>query len=243
MLFYQKFYQEIKSRLIIIIFAWSFSFIAGYTHKEIILFHLTTLAESMKHSYFIFTNVTELLSTYVELVTFISTQITLFVTIYQSLMFLSTGLYRFELDKLKFLFKLFSSNWSISIMILHLLVIPISWEFFLGFQNNSNKLYSIDIFFEAKLIEYVKFVIESYYICLISCQFLLILLIITTIFNNQSYNQIIAFRKFLYLMLTIFSTIVTPPDVFSQISLSLLLIVLYELVFLLTRIFTTVEAN
>lgn len=222
----------------VILFTWGFSFIASYTYKETILFYLTTLTNSTRQSYFIFTNVTELLSAYIELVVFISTQITFFMTIYQGIVFLAGGLYKFELNRLKFLLKLFFFCWLASFLIVFLLLIPISWKFFLEFQNTD----SIDLFFEAKLSEYINFVINSYYLCLVSCQFLSVLFIIA-INLSKNYKQTFSVRKYVYLLFIIFSTVITPPDVFSQILLSLALIGIYEVTFLIAIIFTIEEAN
>nr|BBC77721.1 Sec-independent protein translocase component TatC [Nitzschia sp. NIES-3576] len=225
-----KYYTEIKNRALLIIITWSFSLATAYTYKEAILFMLIDLNNSFvtinTKPYFIFTNVTEIFSVYIELSIFLANQLTIIIFVYQILMFFSLGLYRKEFKRLKFTIQLFIISWLISSITLHQILIPLSWKFFLSFQNSLNINQPIAFFFEAKLIEYFNFFISLYYICLINCQAITILIVILTSLDKKLKKM---FRKLFYLMFVVFSTIITPPDVLSQIFISGILIVIYEL--------------
>jgi sec-independent protein translocase protein TatC len=148
---------------------------------------------------------------------------------YHTLMFLSLGLYKFEFLKLRFAFQFFLLTWVISIFLLYKFLIPYSWAFFLSFQQDENATQSISFFFEAKIVEYFT---SSYYVCLVNCQFLALLtLLLTNI--SEKLNKIKTFRKLFYFVFVIFSTLTTPPDIISQVILSLTLILVYEILIFL----------
>lgn len=196
----------------------------------------------MDKPYFIFTNVTEIFYLYLELTLFISNQISLIGILYQILMFLSLGLYKIELKKLKTGFQVFTFSWLFSITMLYYVIIPFSWEFFLSFQENKNGIQPISFFFEAKAVEYLHHFINLYYLCLINCQFLAVLVVILTSLNSQS-RQTKKFRKLFYLIFIIFSTIISPPDIFSQLFISSGLIIIYEILIFVNQIKISMATN
>lgn len=236
---YQKYYTEIKNRILLILFAWLLCLNICYYYKETILFILVnsnnSLLELDNKPYFIFTNVTEIFYVYLELILFVANQIALIILIYQILMFLALGLYQFEFLKLKFAFQIFTITWLFSFLLLLNVIVPFSWNFFLSFQEKMYNSQSIDLFFEAKLSEYLQYFISLYYICLINCQFLTVLVVTLTNLSEKLKKTKI-FRKLFYLIFVVFSTIVTPPDILSQLCISSFLILLYEFLILLREI-------
>jgi sec-independent protein translocase protein TatC len=243
---YQKYYKEIKNRFILTFFAWMFCLSTSYYYKETILFALVDSSNLFLNSdekpYFIFTNVTEVFYVYIQLILFISNQITVIILVYQVLIFLSLGLYQYELKRVKSLLQLFLLTWLAALFLLFNFVVPLTWKFFLSFQKDSTDKQFVSFFFEAKLSEYIQYFIDLYYVSLINCQFLVLLLIILNTVNEKL-RKTKTFRKFFYLIFVIFSTIVTPPDVFSQIFISGVLIVIYECVILLKKIKTSMVTN
>jgi sec-independent protein translocase protein TatC len=236
MISYYKYYLELKNRFILLCCTWFSVLTACYLYKEIILFILIDSSNYFNSlttkPYFIFTNVSEIFYVYLELIFFISNQIVMLMLFYHTLMFLSLGLYKFEFLKLRFAFKFFLLTWLISILLLYKFLIPYSWAFFLSFQQNGNATQSIPLFFEAKIVEYFNYFTSSYYVCLINCQFLaLLILLLTNI--SEKLNKIKTFRKLFYFVFVIFSTLTTPPDIISQVILSISLIFAYEILIFL----------
>lgn len=233
MISYYQYYTEIKNRLILLAFAWLFSLVICYLNKEALLFILINSTKYVSlhdlKPYFIFTNISEIFQVYVELIIFLSNQIALAMIGYHILMFLSLGLYKFEFIKLKFSYKVFLTSWIFSILLLCKFIIPFSWNFFLNFQENSNGIQPISFFFEAKIADYLNYFISLYYICFINCQFLTILIFFLTNIGD-ALGKIKAFRKLFYFIFVIFSTIITPPDVISQVTMSIFLIANYEII-------------
>lgn len=232
MISYYKYYLEIKNRAILSAITWVCTSTVCYLYKETILFILinsnTHLNNLSIKPYFIFTGISEMFYVYLQLTFFISNQITIIAIFYHSLLFLSSGLYHFEYKKLQSAFKIFVISWLSSIILLNKFIIPFSWTFFLSFQKND----TVSFFFEAKIVEYFNYFTNLYYISFINCQ---ILTVITLFLNTISTNlkRIRKFRKLFYLIFVIFGTVTTPPDIISQITMSVSLIFLYEIILFL----------
>ena len=147
---------EIKNRILLILFAWSVCFNICYSYKKFILFILINSSkknfESNQH--FIFTSITDIFYVYFDLVLFITNQVTISILFYQIVLFFARGFYKFEFQKLIFIFLLFVILEIFAFIIVLLIVVPLSWNFFLSFQTNS---YPIDFFFEAKIDDYLKY--------------------------------------------------------------------------------------
>lgn len=243
---YHKYYREIKNRVLLIFFTWLCCSSICYYYKEILLFILVNSSGSSlelnNQPYFIFTNVTEVFYVYFELIVFISNQITMTIIAYQILMFLALGLYQFEFLTLKVAFQTFILAWLFSSCLLFNVIVPFSWNFFLSFQENIGNSQSMHLFFEAKLNEYLRYFVNLYYVCLINCQFLAIL-VVTLTNLSEKLKKTKTFRKLFYLIFVVFSTAITPPDVLSQVSVSSLLILLYELLILIREVKLNMVTN
>lgn len=241
---YYIYYLEIRNRIILILLTWVLSIIVCYYYKEIIFFFILNFTQSINLHVnydinFIFTNVTEIFYVYLKLIFFISNQTVLFSLFYHVLIFLASGLYRFEYENLKFFMKILLFSFIISFLFLNTLLVPLTWDFFLKFQSQDFKL--IPFFFEAKLDEYLTYYINLYYLCFINCQINLLLLWVVSYYTKNSFNIIKNLRKFFYFLFVIISTLITPPDIISQLVLSFLLICIYELIVffqLFNRIFS-----
>jgi sec-independent protein translocase protein TatC len=220
-----------KNRILLLFFTWISLLVVCYHFKEPLLF---TFINSNKYynsvtlPYFIFTNVDEIFYVYLHLVIFIANQITILMILYHSLMFLTLGLYHAEYERIKSVVITFVVTWLCSVVLLKKFIIPFSWSFFLSFQMTNTYLQPALFFFEAKILDYFNYFTSFYYICMLNCQLLALLILLL---NNISKKvaTIKTFRKLFYLIFIIFSTITTPPDVFSQIVVSCVLIVTYEL--------------
>ena len=228
---YYIYFLEIKNRIFLLLLTWVSSFIICYCYKEVIFFLILSLTQYISlNSYyemnFIFTNVTEIFYVYIKLIIFIANQTLLFALFYHLLMFLSSGLYKSEYENLKFFIKIFIMSFFVSFLFLNILLMPFTWDFFLKFQNQDLKL--IPFFFEAKLDEYLSYYISLYYLCLINAQISIFLLAIISYYSKNNFVIIKNLRKFFYFVFVIISTLTTPPDIVSQLVLSLILILIYE---------------
>lgn len=123
------------------------------------------------------------------------------------------------------IFKSYVLSWGFVNIIVYYVFLPASWQFFLGFQSLSQNKF-INLYFEAKIKEYLDFYISLYYTVLVNFQ-LFVLMFIFFKYSGANLKLIKKSRKLSYFFFV--STLLTPPDVFSQLTLSLIFILLYEL--------------
>jgi sec-independent protein translocase protein TatC len=228
----KKYLTEIKNRVFLILFSYLFTILICYFYKETVLFLSIKPSLSLINKssfYFISTNLTEIFTTYIQLSCFVSNQFLIFFILYHILFFLAPGLYYFEYKNIKSVLLVGLCSWLVGFMILNFLILPRTWEFFMSFQNTANNNQAINLYFEAKIIEYVDFYINIYFICVLSCQFFCVLYILLEILPDKV-KFIKKFRKSLYLIFFIIATLITPPDVISQILIALSFIMIYEII-------------
>lgn len=228
---YRHYLNEVKNRTILVLCTWAAVFITCYDNKETMLLSFINLFEFRKinqaTSHYIYTGITELFSSYLSIIFFISNQVFLLSLIYQVLKFVSPGLRLNEYYFLKNRLKLFFLIGIGIIFILNLMILPITLEFFETFSHFAQKE-TIPIFFEARIIEYIDYYKNIYYTIILSFFALFFIGGCLSLFNlnvGRSTN----IRHYLYCLLITTSTVITPPDVFSQLIVSFILIFFYEM--------------
>ena len=82
-------------------------------------------------------------------------------------------------------------------------------------------------FFESKINEYLYFFLITYKSCILNFQFFLIVLVF--LFHIKiNLKAIRMLRKVFYLFFIIAATLLTPPDIFSQLFVFSLLMLFFE---------------
>lgn len=227
---FYKYFLEIKNRLFLVFLAWISTLIIAYIYKEILLFLIVKPIlqfSNVKFSYFIFTSLTEIFSTYIKLIYFIGYQILYIYMYYHIYLFLIPSIYHFEYKIFKIFFLLGIFFGGCSIIFFNKILLPLSWNFFLSFQEILSKK-ALTLFFEAKLSEYVNLYIFFYYICYFNFQ---IFVFIFIFFNyiNKKIKTLKNLRKIFYFIFFFLATVLTPPDIISQVIFGLNMIVIFEI--------------
>lgn len=223
----KKYLIEIKNRSVLLFLTYFFTIFTSYYYKEILLFLIIKFTYKKNYLlYFIFTDVTEIFSVYIKLFFFLSFQTTLLLTIYHFFIFFIPAFIKVEYIFIKLTIKKIILIWFISLLIIHYSFIPLSWNFFLSFQNLifTN---SFNIHFEAKLNEFFSFYTSLYYACVLYFQAIVLLFFVLKYLNTNFIN-VRKFRKLYYFSLIFFSTLFC-PDPITQILLSFFLIIIYEI--------------
>lgn len=233
-----KYFLEIRNRCLLSAILYFSLLIVTYLYKETLLFLIVTPSftnilkdeTTLTFSYFIFTNVTEIFSVYLQIIFFFSFQITFIFFIYHIFIFLSPAFFETEYKHIKIIVKTLILSWLASMVLANYVIIPLTWNFFLSFQKLISDQ-SFSIHFEAKLGEYSSFCISLYYVCGFYFQaFILLFLFLNYINFNK--NSIRKFRKLYYFIFVVFSTLISPPDIISQILISSILVISYEILVL-----------
>ena len=113
------------------------------------------------------------------------------------------------------------------------LIAPVAWNFFLSYQNMSDS--GVPIRLEAKMGEYLSLMMRFIFAFGIAFQLPVVLGLMAKvgIVNHTSLKK---FRKYAIVIAFLAAAFLTPPDPFSQISLALPIILLYEVSIYIAKI-------
>jgi len=106
------------------------------------------------------------------------------------------------------------------------LISPVAWKFFLSYQNLNSS--GIPIRLEAKMGEYLSLMMRFIFAFGLAFQLPVALGLLAKA-NIVNYTSLKKFRKYAIVAAFLAAAFLTPPDPFSQISLALPIIILYEI--------------
>lgn len=202
---------------------WLTVILVCYSFKEVLLFIILKQSVRLNEPfYFIFTDASEIFYAYFVTIFFFANQFLIIYFFYHLFIFLSFGLFSLEYFYLKCILKISFFLLIFSIIMYNEVFFPMCWNFFLSFQNCENIV--MTFYFECKLSEFLFFYIYYYYYCVLYFQFLILLFLLFQYQEKLSTK----FRKLFYYLFLIFSTLITPPDILSQLFVSFCLVFSYE---------------
>jgi len=225
-------FLELKKRFFIIIASFICAFIFCYYFSDYIYnFILEPLAEvtSNHRRKIIYTGMAEAFFTYLKLSLWTAFLIIIPVVSYQLYRFIAPGLLKTEKTQKK---TIILPTLVISPLLFYLggifvfyLVIPNAWQFFLSFEDQDS---TIPIILEARISEYLSVVMQL--ITAFGLAFELpVIMLILSVLKLVSAQGLKNKRRLAIVIIFIIAAILTPPDVLSQISLAIPLILLYEI--------------
>ena len=221
--------MEIKYRLIFIFVAITTSMLTLIKYKyyliNLILETCPPLHETTT-KYFILTSITELFDVFFNTSLFITYHITYYFTCYHVICFMSLGLYKKEYISLRHLFINSLYLWVACVYLFLQTILPLASIFFLEFKQKSNCDH-LKLYLEPKLDTYLNFTISIYMQCCLIFQLILIFIFLTN--YTKTINFIIKFKKTVYIGILITATIITPPDIWCQITVFLFLTLSIEI--------------
>jgi sec-independent protein translocase protein TatC len=226
--------KELRQKLIYSIIFFIFSFIISFYFSqsifEFLAKPLTTILQDGNG--LIYTALQEAFLTNVKVAFFTAAFISFPFLSFQIWSFISPGLLKKEkkislpsLIAIPFLFLLGAA-------VVYYLISPIAWKFFLSFQTSQAD--SINITLQAKMNEYLSLMMTFIFAFGLAFQLPVVLLLLVRV-GVLTIQQLVSFRKYAIVLAFIFAAIITPPDPFSQISLALPVIILYEVSILISR--------
>ena len=112
-------------------------------------------------------------------------------------------------------------------------IAPIAWNFFLSYQNINTS--GIPIRLEAKMGEYLALMMRFIFAFGLAFQLPVVLSLLAKV-NLVTHESLKKFRKYAIVIAFLSAAFLTPPDPFSQISLALPIIILYEISIFLAKI-------
>lgn len=224
--------KEVFFRFQYFLISFFFVSIVSYYYKNLLLFLFTfaIVAVDSKSGiqgvdYFICTHPSELLTIYITLVFYCSWLIVFPQFFWQVIDFLKSSLFRLEYIKLLNLLVILTLVIFFFNLLCFLKLFPNFWIFFESFNKIINKDNVLNVFLELKLYDYFLFLIDFIYLINICLFFLLVL---SSIFFCCGLKYLIHWKKLFIFINIVFATLLSPPDVYSQLLILIVLTFIFE---------------
>lgn len=181
----------------------------------------------------IYTGLAEAFLTYLKLAVFAGFFLAFPVIAAQLYLFLAPGLYKNERKALVPYLIAAPTLFLTGAAFVYYLIFPAAWRFFLGFES-AGAGGGLPIQLEAKVSDYLDIVMHLMVAFGISFQLpvVLVLLVRSGIVSLETLKK---GRRYAIVIIVTAAAFLTPPDIFSQIALSVPLYLLYEISILLCR--------
>lgn len=181
----------------------------------------------------IYTGLTEAFVTYIKLALWAGCFLAFPVIAAQIWMFVAPGLYKHE--RRAFLPFLVATPilFLLGAAMAYYFVFPMAWKFFLSFEVGAGPG-SLPIQLEARVSEYLSLSMTIIFAFGLAFQLPIFLLLLTRI-GLLSAAKLAKFRRYAIVLIFIVAAVITPPDVISQVSLAVPLMILYEISVLAAR--------
>lgn len=218
-----QYFLEIYNRLLILFLTWGLNFFVLFYYKEQIVYILGQHQETT-FPYFISTSLTEIFFVYLKLSSFLAFYFAYPIIITQIAIFIIPGLYKYEYLIVRNFFFLSIMLYIGTTLFTYKVFLPYCWKFFSSFQLKAEESL-VSLHLEARIADYLNFFFETYFLL---NAILHIFLIFLFLLSKITLNYILKYRKLFYLLFFIFATLMTPPDVISQIIVGTFFIIFFE---------------
>jgi sec-independent protein translocase protein TatC len=229
---------ELRRRLIYSILAFLACFILCFIEaKPIYAFLAQPLANAlagMPNHHMIATALTETFFTYVKVGMFAGLCLAFPVIAAQLWMFVAPGLYKHEKNAFLPFLAATPFMFALGAAFVYYIMLPNAIRFFLGFETQGGSA-TLGIELQAKVSEYLDLVTTLIFAFGLCFQLPVLLSLLGRV-GIVSSAQLRSMRRYAIVGMTAVAAVLTPPDIFSMMSLLVPLVLLYEVSVLLVRL-------
>ena len=221
--------RELRNRILLsflfLIITFFFFFYNVDSVSEFLTRPLFSLLNDSSNQRMIFTGLPEIFVSNLKISLFASFLLSVPFLLIQIFLFSSPALYKKEKKIFIPLISIIPIFFFLGVLFAYYFLIPIIWSFFLSFENFMDTSFPIEL--ESRYSEYMKLTMYLLFASGLSFQFPVLIVLLTKLgFFNTHYLK--KNRKYFYVGILIFSAFFTPPDVVSQIGITIPLIIFYE---------------
>jgi sec-independent protein translocase protein TatC len=228
---------ELRRRLLIcfatFIVASSACYFVADDIYEFLVQPLAAAFPTPEHRRLIYTGLTEAFMSYLKLAVFAGFLVSFPVVASQIYLFMAPGLYKQERRALIPYLVSAPLLFLAGAAFVYYLIFPAAWKFFIGFES-AGSAGGLPIQLEARVADYLSIVMHLIIAFGLSFQLPIVLVLLVKT-GMLSVEKLKRGRRYAIVIIVTVAAFITPPDMFSQIALSVPLYLLYELSILLCR--------
>ena len=235
-------YAELRSAILWSVAAYILGTVVAYYYAANI-YHLLSqpLLEALEQNQtagrrFIYTGISEAFFTYMNLAFYFGFVLSFPVIAYKIYSFLAPALYKKERRLMMPYLFLAPVLFGLGAFFAYFVVMPITWRFFLSFEHIGIVAKNIiPIMLEARVSEYFASVLHLIVAFGVAFQTPLVVILLFDA-GIIAITTLSSIRKYVIVGAFVVAAILTPPDVLSQISLAIPLVLLYEVAIVICKI-------
>lgn len=220
----QIYISELRGRFFSLFFSFFFTFCTLYFYSNEYFYFLV---KPLNLARFIFTDILEGFQTYLQLSFVLTLFFLLPFLIYQVFCFFLPGLFEYEKRYYFIYWKSFTFFYFLSFFFSWYILLPVLWSFFMQFEIHKEL---ICIQLEARILTNIQFILKTFTISQFVFQFPLLCFFSIKKFeiNPKQSKFVQQNRSLFYILILLFCSLFSPPEIFFQLLSSLFFIIFFE---------------